>query len=171
MTIKKLTVAAAIAVGIATCSFNNAMAACPCDQRPVVTESSCCPAADIPVVTGAACPCEQPAPKCGCEPVCEDPAVPSCAICPSAVPASGCAMQQVYAYPNAIYGSNNTIGDCGVSAATFRGQGYYAGIGNYGYNPFGTYGYSASSGCGCVDAYGKYGLNPYNTSLKISTKA
>ena len=50
MTIKKLTVAAAIAVGIATCSFNNAMAACPCDQRPVVTESTCCPAADIPVV-------------------------------------------------------------------------------------------------------------------------
>ena len=37
MTIRKLTVAAAIAVGIATCSFNTVMAACPCDERPVVT--------------------------------------------------------------------------------------------------------------------------------------
>ena len=41
MTIKKLTVAAAIAVGIATCSYNTAMAACPCDQRPIVTQSAC----------------------------------------------------------------------------------------------------------------------------------
>lgn len=45
MTIRKLTVAAAIAVGIATCSFNTVMAACPCDERPVVT--------------GNACPCDQ----------------------------------------------------------------------------------------------------------------
>ena len=30
MSIKKLTAAAAIAVGIATCSLNSAMAACPC---------------------------------------------------------------------------------------------------------------------------------------------
>ena len=43
MTIKKLTVAAAIAVGIATCSLNSAMAASPCN-------------ADMPVVTGGACP-------------------------------------------------------------------------------------------------------------------
>ena len=40
MTIRKLTVAAAIAVGIATCSFNTVMAACPCDERPVVTGRS-----------------------------------------------------------------------------------------------------------------------------------
>ena len=124
MTIKKLTVAAAIAVGIATCSFNSAMAACPCEQRPVVTESSCCPAEDIPVVTGQACPCQTEEPSCGCNvPDCDEPAVPSCAVCPNAAPVSRCSMNQVYAYPNAIYGSNNYIGECSSSAATFRGEG------------------------------------------------
>lgn len=61
MTIKKLTVAAAIAVGIATCSLNQAMAACPCAQP--LQPAPC--AEPLPVVTGPACPCEQkPAPKC-----------------------------------------------------------------------------------------------------------
>ena len=55
MTIRKLTVAAAIAVGIATCSFNTVMAACPCDQRPIVKQSTC-GCKDLPVVTGQACP-------------------------------------------------------------------------------------------------------------------
>lgn len=59
MTIKKLTVAAAIAVGIATCSLNSAMAACPCAQP--ATPAPC--AEPLPVVTGPACPCD-PAPKC-----------------------------------------------------------------------------------------------------------
>lgn len=59
MTIKKLTVAAAIAVGIATCSLNSAMAACPCSQP--ATPAPC--AEPLPVVTGPACPCN-PAPKC-----------------------------------------------------------------------------------------------------------
>ena len=50
MTIRKLTVAAAIAVGIATCSFNTANAACPCEQKPVVTQTPCA-CEDLPVVT------------------------------------------------------------------------------------------------------------------------
>ena len=54
MTIKKLTVAAAIAVGIATCSLNQAMAACPCTQQ--ATPQAPC-AEPLPVVTGPACPC------------------------------------------------------------------------------------------------------------------
>ena len=58
MTIKKLTVAAAIAVGIATCSLNSAMAACPCMQP-----APQAPCEQLPVVTGPACPCD-PAPKC-----------------------------------------------------------------------------------------------------------
>ena len=58
MTIKKLTVAAAIAVGIATCSLNSAMAACPCMQP-----AAQAPCEQLPVVTGPACPCD-PAPKC-----------------------------------------------------------------------------------------------------------
>lgn len=69
MTIKKLTVAAAIAVGIATCSLNQAMAACPCEQpMPTVTGPACPCEEVLPVVTGPACPCETPAPKCNsCE--------------------------------------------------------------------------------------------------------
>jgi|GEM_PF-432437 len=61
MTIKKLTVAAAIAVGIATCSLNQAMAACPCNQTPIAPAPCAEP---LPVVTGPACPCETRAPKC-----------------------------------------------------------------------------------------------------------
>ena len=83
MTIRKLTVAAAIAVGIATCSFTTAMAACPCSERPIVTQDAC-PIEDLPVVTGGACPCEAPAPEpCGCDvaPKCEPDPVPSCALC------------------------------------------------------------------------------------------
>ena len=111
MTIRKLTVAAAIAVGIATCSFNTVMAACPCDQRPVVTQSTC-PASDIPVVTGQACPCEQKAEPCGCNvaPKCEPDPVPSCALCPGVKDLSRDSMKQVYAYPNGIYGYNNYVG-------------------------------------------------------------
>lgn len=77
MTMKKLTVAAAIAVGIATCSFSSAMAACPCN-------------------TG----CNS---GCGCS-------TPACATCAN----SCCAeldKKQVYAYPNAIYGDNNYVGE------------------------------------------------------------
>ena len=83
MTIRKLTVAAAIAVGIATCSFNTVMAACPCDQRPIVNQSNC-GCNDLPVVTGAACPCDQkPAPCCDTVPKCEPDPIPSCALCPN----------------------------------------------------------------------------------------
>jgi len=74
MTIKKLTVAAAIAVGIATCSFSSAMAACPCNTVD----------------------------PCG--------STPACATAPNL----GCAeldKKQVYAYPNAIYGENNYVGE------------------------------------------------------------
>lgn len=52
MSIKKLTVAAAIAVGIATCSLTSAMAACPCNTK--------APEEALPVVTGPACPVEAP---------------------------------------------------------------------------------------------------------------
>lgn len=113
MTIRKLTVAAAIAVGIATCSFNTVMAACPCDQRPVVTQGAC-PVEEIPVVTGEACPCEAQAPKtdCGCPvaPQCEPDPVPSCALCPGTKDLAREDMKQVYSYPNAVYGYNNYVG-------------------------------------------------------------
>lgn len=113
MTIRKLTVAAAIAVGIATCSFNTVMAACPCDQKPVVTEGMC-PIKEMPQVTGQACPCQTPAPKtdCGCPvaPQCEPDPVPSCALCPGTKDSQREDMKQVYSYPNAVYGYNNFVG-------------------------------------------------------------
>jgi len=140
MTIKKLTVAAAIAVGIATCSLNQAMAACPCTQQPV-TQAPCAEA--LPVVTGPACPCtktptcdkcqktfddcdckkadpcadpcEKPKNDCGCDKdddlSCDGPAVPSCAVCPGTGKPDRKDMKQVYGYPNALYGANNYVGE------------------------------------------------------------
>lgn len=138
MSIKKLTMAAAIAVGIATCSLNSVMAACPCNTP--------APAEPMPVVTGAACPCDtpqattcdkckkalpdcnckkpDPCPKkdpcpcppkkddCGCpdEISCDKPAVPSCAVCPQIGKPDKAEMKQVYGYPQAIYGTNNYVG-------------------------------------------------------------
>ncbi len=137
MTIKKLSVAAAIAVGIATCSLNQAMAACPCAQ-PVAT-----PCETMPVVTGGACPCDKtPAPKCHkckksfsdcdckketpapCEKKvdpcdkpdcpdeisCDEPKEPACAVCPQIGKPARDEMKQVYGYPNAVYGTNNYVG-------------------------------------------------------------
>lgn len=142
MTIKKLTVAAAIAVGIATCSLNQAMAACPCAVP--ATPAPC--AEPLPVVTGPACPicpqtpkcdkCKKPLPDCGCEKKkpcddpckdpcppkksdcgcnneisCDEPAEPACALCPGSGKPDRKDMKQVYGYPNAIYGSNNYVGE------------------------------------------------------------
>lgn len=114
MTIKKLTVAAALAVGITTCSFANVMAGCPCNQRPVVTAPSCGCAQERPVVTGQACPCEDTSPTCG------DPSVST--LCPNTVGLSRENMHQVYAYPNAIYGNNNYVGEDANSIS--RGEGF-----------------------------------------------
>ncbi len=142
MTIKKLTVAAAIAVGIATCSLNQAMAACPCaEPLPTVTGPACPIEEAMPVVTGGACPCEKqvpkcdkckkPIPDCGCkkadpcdnpceekkpdcgcpdEVSCDKPAEPACALCPQTGKPDRKDMKQVYGYPNAIYGTNNYVG-------------------------------------------------------------
>jgi len=126
MTIKKLTVAAAIAVGIATCSLNQAMAACPCTQNQPVMQTPC--PEPLPVVTGGACPCTK-TPKCNdCQKAfdecdCNKPkndcgcnndlslSDPTCAVCPGTGKPSRADMKQVYGYPNAIYGTNNYVGE------------------------------------------------------------
>lgn len=128
MTIKKLTVAAAIAVGIATCSFSSAMAACPCNSNmPAV--SSGCPCQPVVTPENARCPicgldkascgckpkmpcgCEAQAPcGCGCAPSpCCEQAVPACASCanPSC---NAMDMKQAYAYPRAVFGDNYYVG-------------------------------------------------------------
>ena len=123
MTIRKLTVAAAIAVGIATCSFNTVMAACPCDERPIVSQGAC-PCNDLPVVTGQACPCDpKPAPCCDTMPKCEPDPTPSCALCPNTSGFSRENMRQVYAYPNGIYGYNNYVGTNADSVYSSEGFG------------------------------------------------
>ena len=79
MTIKKLTVAAAIAVGIATCS--QVMAACPCaEPLPTVTGPACPIEQSMPVVTGGACPCETK--------------IPECNSCKKALPDCGCQKEE-----------------------------------------------------------------------------
>lgn len=125
MTIKKLTVAAAIAVGIATCSFSNAMAACPisscdgCSQTMTMPTMTCPTCGQNSSTCGCKaksnCGCDTPA--CGCAtPACACPApavpckVPACATCPS-TSCDELDMKQVYAYPNAIYGTNNYTGE------------------------------------------------------------
>lgn len=114
MTIKKLTVAAAIAVGITTCSITSSMAACPCNQKPVLTAPSCGCEQERPVVTGQACPCETKAPKCDS---------PAQAICPNTLGLDKSSMHQIYAYPSSIYGYNNYIGEDAANGV-FRGDGF-----------------------------------------------
>ena len=133
MTIKKLTVAAAIAVGIATCS--QVMAACPCaEPLPTVTGPACPIEQSMPVVTGGACPCETKIPECnsckkalpdcgcqkeekksdcGCndEISCDIGAGPATALCPQSGKPDRAQMKQVYGYPQAIYGTNNYVGE------------------------------------------------------------
>ena len=114
MTIKKLTLAAAIAVGITTSTITASMAACPCNQKPVVTAPSCGCAQERPVVTGQACPCETTIPKCDS---------PANAICPNTLGIDKSDMHQVYAYPQAIYGYNNYIGEDAANGV-FRSDGF-----------------------------------------------
>ena len=119
MSIKKLTVAAAIAAGIATGSLNSAMAACPCQNQEA-----------LPVVTGPACPtdtcsrCKKKVPDCGCKRKhvkkrgncgdisCDKPSAgPSTALCPQTGKPDRAEMKQVYGYPQAVYGTNNYVGE------------------------------------------------------------
>ena len=120
MSIKKLTAAAAIAVGIATCSLNSAMAACPCTQNealPVVTGPSDCakPQCDKCKRSKADCGCKKKAcpvkTPCNNEISCDKPAVPSQALCPQSGKPDRAEMKQVYGYPQAIYGTNNYVGE------------------------------------------------------------
>src|SRR5574344_1689530 len=111
MTIKKLTVAAAIAVGIATCSFSGAMAACPCNSSSEMSNSQGCN--EIVTPETSTCPrCHKDRSKCHCQ---SEEASENCdkteasATIPKA--SKDLDMKQVYAYPNAIYGTNNYVGE------------------------------------------------------------
>lgn len=178
MTIKKLTVAAAIAVGIATCSFSSAMAACPCDCSPVVTGGACpcqtmsTPCSVCPVcgqdkscckcgsqASSCGCGCQTTSSDCGCgcaAPACECKQ-PAC----HTYPMTGCSKlgrKEAYAYPMFIFGNDNYVGQ--QSNAIYSTQNAFrldccdslaackAGL------PIGAaasigYGLGSGSGCGC----------------------
>ena len=125
MSIKKLTLAAAIAVGISTCSFTPVMAACPCssqEQMPVVTGPAC-PVTSAPQTTCNRC--KKAKPDCGCKKQkrykkskgcnddisCNKTTGPSTALCPQTGKPDRADMKQVYGYPQAIYGTNNYVGE------------------------------------------------------------
>ncbi|MBP3820159.1 S-layer homology domain-containing protein [bacterium] len=119
MSIKKLTLAAAIAVGMATGSLNTAMAACPCTQNealPVVTGPSDCAKPQCQKQRKSSCGCKKKRAcptrtKCNDEISCDKPAVPSNALCPQAGKPDRGQMKQVYGYPQAVYGTNNYVGE------------------------------------------------------------
>ena len=95
------------------CTCNPCATTCdPCDP---CEKKSCDPCCD-PCETGAACPC--PTDSC-CPPMaqCPQPTPPACAVCPGTT--KDMFKQQVYAYPNAIYGNNQIIGE--------RNNGLYVG--------------------------------------------
>lgn len=113
MIINKFTLAAALSIGImASTTYagltqdltsvpsTSTLAACPCAAPCAAPCDPCCD----PCATGAACPTADCCPQL---PVaCPEPA---CAICPD--PCGEKFKQQVYAYPNAIYGNNQIIGE------------------------------------------------------------
>lgn len=104
-------------------------------------ESSC-----DPCTTGAACPCQDN--PCPAMAPCPAPPDPACAVCPQ--PDTGKKFQQqVYAYPQAIYGNNQVIGE--------RNNGIYLGdssemTASCGCGlPTGVAVATPSCGCGCQD--------------------
>ena len=71
-----------------TCNLDEEPAPCASEPAPCMTEAEPCPA-----------------------PVCEEPKVSACATCPAPDPDAKAHMMQSYAYPAAVYGSNQVIGE------------------------------------------------------------
>lgn len=126
MTINKLTLAAALTIGLMAGTMNSGiasnvdissldmskLAACPVNgcQADVTPDTALCPCAPAPKAdcgcnTGAAAPCdpcETIAPSCGCEPVVQS-------VCNSQFNGKT-QMQQHYAYPANIYSDSQMVG-------------------------------------------------------------
>ncbi len=132
MIINKFTLAAALSIGImasttyagltqdlSTVPSTSTLAACPLSGCPsvVTPQTATCPSCKCNPCTCNPCakscdPCCDPCTTgsaCPCEPCCAAPE-PACAVCPS--PCCGEKFkQQAYAYPKAIYGNNQIIGE------------------------------------------------------------
>ncbi len=123
MKFKKLTVAALIAMGISATAISNAMAACPCN-RDIDTQSVKAPCEKV---TNKCDKCHKQKSKCKCkkeEPMerCAEVPQPTCASCASAQTTNRSDMRQIYGYPNAIYGTNNYIGETSNSITSGENQ-------------------------------------------------
>lgn len=190
MIINKFTLAAALSIGImASTTYagltqdlatvastpESTLAACPCCPAPAPSccpQTSCDPCCD-PCSTGSACPCECKDPCCPPMPCCPAPCEPACAVCPNTCTEKF--KQQVYAYPNAIFGNNAIIGERnnGVFTGDSLTSGYsgipvMAACGGCGCGC--TTGAAAPCGCGYTDiitgaaspCYGKYGYEGFD---------
>ena len=126
MTIKKMTMAAALSAGLIAGSMNLAFADCGC-KTPVMTGGACplktCPRVVTPDNTCNKC--KKPIDKCKCKKVskcddkcskpkkcspcedeiatCTEPDIPASGTCPNNICAEKC-KHQMYAFPASIYG-------------------------------------------------------------------
>ncbi len=191
MKLNKMTLAAALTIGVlagtnagfsqeATETSNELLAACPLSgcSSPVTPQTAKCPKClnDIDrcncqqKVTCDPCKkerksCKQISDDCNpCPPIAQCPTVsdPTCAVCPSPSDEKKFT-QQVYAYPNAIYGNNQIVGE--------RNNGLYIGDGTN--TPFRGIPVAnptiSACGCGCGDITGAAApmpvLNCYDGAL------
>jgi hypothetical protein len=120
MKFKKLTLAAAISIGLASVATVGAfadnvqqLASCGCAQEPVVVSPAC------PCQLESPC-CEEAKPACDCAPACDPcPACPTCDPCPACEkPVCGSAPNVCekakpgsmhYAYPQSVFSGNNSV--------------------------------------------------------------
>ena len=121
MKFKKLTVAALIALGISGTAVTSAMAACPCSSAEKPQLSTPCEK-----VTNKCGKCHKAKTKCKCQKEtnerCAKKAQPTCASCASAQTTDRKDMKQIYGYPNAIYGTNNYVGEMSNSITSSESQ-------------------------------------------------
>ena len=119
MKFKKLTVAALIALGISASALSNAIAACPCGDKAEVK-------APCEKVSKKCDKCHKQKTKCKCKKDenerCAKMPQPTCASCASAQTTDRKDMKQIYGYPNAIYGTNNYIGEKANSITSSENQ-------------------------------------------------
>ena len=129
MKLKKLTVAAMIAVGISAGAISDALASCPCGASSENTTIAPCEK-----VTNKCNKCHKQKSKCKCKKDEEERfgklPQPTCASCASAQKTDRKDMKQIYAYPNNIYGTNTYVGDnaSSITSREYQPDNFNAGV-------------------------------------------
>ena len=148
MTINKLTLAAALTIGLMAGTMNsgiasadistidmNKLAACPISgcQADVTPDTATCPVCNEPACdcgcpTGPAAPCCDPAPACGCEPdpcgcePCSCEPVPSISATIDPKCDGKYEQRQTYSYPSSIFSDSQRVGTTENNAIIGEGQ-------------------------------------------------